>query len=171
FVLQWFALEALCATICPIFSSIVTAIGFRKKIVINTVIFAMIKLSINRLLIAYLGVPGMVLSSFIAYAVFSALNIYIIQKYYHVHWKYTFRKIIFMLVGIVGFYLVAQMFNLLGWIQYSDSRMISLLYLLVKGFTCCAVYFLITAFCNIPQSIFHFSIKSIVNQIKMRIRR
>lgn len=171
FVLKWYALEALCATICPIFSSIVTAIGFRKKIVINTAIFAIIKLAINRLFISWMGVPGMVLSSFVAYLVFTILNVYIIQKYYHVNWKYTFRKIIFIFIGIVGFYLVSLLFNAIGWVDYTGSRIISLVILGIMGITCCLVYFAITAFCNIPQSIFHFNLKDVFNKIVLRIKR
>lgn len=171
FVLKWYALEALCATICPIFSSIVTAIGYRKKIVINTAIFAITKLAINRLFISLMGVPGMVLSSFVAYTIFTILNVYIIQKYYHVNWKYTFRKIIFIVIGIVGFYLVSLLFNMIGWVDYTGSRILSLVYLGIMGIICCLVYFGITAFCNIPQSIFHFNLKDIFNKVFSRLRR
>lgn len=171
FVLKWYALEALCATICPIFSSIVTAIGYRKKIVINTAIFAITKLAINRLFISLMGVPGMVLSSFVAYTIFTILNVYIIQRYYHVNWKYTFRKIIFIVIGIVGFYLVSLLFNMIGWVDYKGSRILSLVYLGIMGITCCLVYFGITAFCNIPQSIFHFNLRNIFNKVFSRLRR
>lgn len=171
FVLKWYALEALCATICPIFSSIVTAIGYRKKIVINTAIFAITKLAINRLFISLMGVPGMVLSSFVAYTIFTILNVYIIQRYYHVNWKYTFRKIIFIVIGIVGFYLVSLLFNMIGWVDYTGSRILSLVYLGIMGITCCLVYFGITAFCNIPQSIFHFNLRDIFNKVFSRLRR
>lgn len=170
FVLKWYALEALCATICPIFSSIVTAIGYRKKIVINTAIFAITKLAINRLFISLMGVPGMVLSSFVAYTIFTILNVYIIQRYYHVNWKYTFRKIIFIVIGIVGFYLVSLLFNMIGWVDYTGSRILSLVYLGIMGITCCLVYFGITAFCNIPQSIFHFNLRDIFNKVFSRLR-
>lgn len=170
FVLKWYALEALCATICPIFSSIVTAIGYRKKIVINTAIFAITKLAINRLFISLMGVPGMVLSSFVAYTIFTILNVYIIQRYYHVNWKYTFRKIIFIVIGIVGFYLVSLLFNMIGWVDYTGSRILSLVYLGIMGITCCLVYFGITVFCNIPQSIFHFNLRDIFNKVFSRLR-
>ncbi|MEG0469358.1 MAG: polysaccharide biosynthesis C-terminal domain-containing protein, partial [Longicatena sp.] len=87
-------------------SSIVMAIGYRKKIVINTMLFALIKIATNRLFITWWGIPGMVLSSAFAYAVFTILNVYVIQKYFHVNWKYTFRKLIFIVLGVLGFYLL-----------------------------------------------------------------
>lgn len=170
-VLRWFSLEALCATVCPIFSTLVMALGSRRKIVLNTAIFAIVKVAINRLLISYLGMPGMVLSSFIAYAIFAILNIWVIQKSYNVNWKYTFRKIIFMLAGLVGFYLFAKVFGFIGMLDYSGSRFISLIYLGIMGIVCCLVYLVITGYCNIPQSIFDINLKQIVQKFSKRGRR
>ncbi|MDF9823890.1 O-antigen/teichoic acid export membrane protein [Breznakia sp. PF5-3] len=169
-VLRWFSLEALCATVCPIFSTLVMALGSRRKIVLNTAIFAIVKVAINRLLISYLGMPGMVLSSFIAYAIFAILNIWVIQKSYNVNWKYTFRKIIFMLAGLVGFYLFAKVFGFIGMLDYSGSRFISLIYLGIMGIVCCLVYLVITGYCNIPQSIFDINLKQIVQKFSKRGR-
>ncbi|MGX8852321.1 oligosaccharide flippase family protein [Amedibacillus sp. YH-ame10] len=171
FTMKWYALEALCATVCPVFSSIVMAIGYRKKIVINTMLFALIKIATNRLFITWWGIPGMVLSSAFAYAVFTILNVYVIQKYFHVNWKYTFRKLIFIVLGVLGFYLLSLLFTSLGWIDHHSSKMVSLLYLMLMGLACCGVYFAITAFCNIPQTIFHFDLGKIFSKIKAKVKR
>lgn len=171
FVMKWYALEAVCATICPIFSSIVMAIGYRKKIIINTVIFAVIKLLTNRLLISFMGVGGMIISSLIAYSVFSVLNIYIIQKYYKVNWKYTFRKILFMLIGVLAIYLVSIPFNMIGWIDYVDSRVICLCILAAMGIITTLAYLGVTAFFQIPQSIFHIDLSSLVSKVKGKFGR
>lgn len=171
FVLKWYALEALCATACPIFSSIVMAIGFRKKIIINTVVFALIKLISNRLLISLWGVGGMIMSSFIAYTIFTILNVIVIQKYYNVNWKYTFRKIIFMFIGILSIYLVSLPFTMIGWIDYIDSRVISLLLLSLMGLVSIFTYLGITYFFQIPQSIFHVDLQSLKDKVKGKLRR
>lgn len=168
FVMQWFALEALCSTICPIFSSIVTTIGMRKRIILHTMIFALIKLLTNRFFIGWFGVPGMVLSSFLAYVVFTALNVFVIQKYYHVSWKFTLRKILVMALGIAAFYIVSLPFAYLGWINYTDSRLLSMVYLGIMGCVCCLAYVGVTAFFQVPQSIFHFSISSIIKKLQRK---
>ncbi len=168
FVLKWYALEALCATICPIFSSIVTAIGLRKKIVANTVVFSLIKIACNRLFISLWGVGGMVLSSFVAYLVFTLLNLHSIQKYCHVNWKYTFRKLLIMALGLALFYLLSIPFDYLGWIAMNQNRMISLFCLALMGIVCCGGYIGLTSICSIPQSIFHFQFSDIINKIKNR---
>lgn len=165
-ILQIFALEGLAATVCPIFTSLVMSLGQRKKIIITTMIFAIIKIATNRWFISMLGVPGMVFSSFLAYVIFAGLNVMIIQKSYNVNWKYTLRKVLFMLLGLLGFYLIAQVFGLFGMIDYTGNRILSLLYLGVMGIISCLVYFGITAVCNVPQSIFNFSLKSIRKKFK-----
>lgn len=170
-ILKWFALEGLSATICPIFSSLVMSVGQRKKIIFTTMIFAVIKIVTNRWLISMIGVGGMVLSSFIAYAIFAGLNIIIIQRNYKVKWRYTLRKIIFMLIGIGGFYLISLVFNFFGMIDYTGNRIISLIYLGIMGIICCLAYFGITAYCHIPQSIFGFDLSTISEKIKGRFRK
>lgn len=170
-ILKWFALEGLSATICPIFSSLVMSVGQRKKIIFTTMIFAVIKIVTNRWLISRIIVGGMVLSSFIAYAIFAGLNIIIIQRNYKVKWRYTLRKILFMLIGIGGFYLVSLIFNFFGMIDYTGNRIISLIYLGIMGIICCLAYFGITAYCHIPQSIFGFDLSAISEKIKGRFRK
>lgn len=165
YVLKWYALEALCATVAPIFASIVMALGDRKKVVINTAVFALIKLATNRLLIGLLGLPGMVISSFIGYIVFAALNIKIIQKKANINWTYSLRKIVLMLVGCVGFSIVAFIFNLMGLVNYDESRIICLFILMLMGIICCGVYFVITAIFQVPQTIFHMSLTDFKNKL------
>lgn len=170
-VLQWFSLEALCATICPIFSSLVMALGSRRKIVFNTFIFALVKVATNRLFISAFGMPGMVLSSFLAYMIFAGLNIWVIQKSYAINWTYTFRKIVLMFVGLLGFYLVTLVFGFLGMIGYEGNRIVALLYLAIMGSLSCLAYFAITAYCHVPQTIFNIDIHKILQTIKRRLHR
>lgn len=171
YILKWYALEGLCATICPIFSSIVTSIGLRKQIIFNTFVFAFIKLVTNYFFISWWGIAGMVISSFVAYVAFAGLNIYFIQKRYKVNWKYTLRKILLMLIGATGLLACGWVFSLIGWSEYVGSRGVGFVLLAVMGLTSCLVYFVITAFCNIPQSIFHFEVSSIFNKIRNKVKR
>lgn len=169
FVMQWFALEALAATISPIFSSIVLAIGERYKIVFNTFLFALIKITTNYFLIANLGVAGMVLSSFLAYLVFTIMGILIIQKKTHVNWRYTFRKLIFMCIGLIGFYVIVLIANFFGF-GFSHSKLMNLLYLIIVGSLSMITYVAITGYCNVPQSIFNFKFATLKTKIGNRNR-
>lgn len=167
-VLMWFSLEALGATICPIFSSIVMAIDCRKVAIRNTVIFAVVKLSLNRLFIMWFGFPGIILSSLVAHLILGFLGWRVIQKKYHIKWIYTFRKIIIMLLGSLGFYFAYLLFGIFGLTTYCDSRVLTFLSLGLMGIVSCGTYFAITAFCSVPQSIFHFELGSIINKFKSR---
>ena len=170
-ILQWFALEGLSATICPIFSSLVMAIGQRKKIVFASFLFFVIKLATNRLFISVFGIGGMVLSSFLAYMIFAGLNILIIQKSYNVKWRYTIRKIMFMLLGLFGFYLTSLTFQFFGMMEYTGNRILSLVCLSIMGILCCFAYLGITAFCQIPQSIFGFNLHEFYEKIKGKLKK
>ncbi|OCN03724.1 hypothetical protein A4S06_05020 [Erysipelotrichaceae bacterium MTC7] len=164
--LQWFCIEGVSATICPIFSSLVMALGQRKKIVFTTMIFGIVKVATNRLFISFFGVPGMVLSSLLAYVIFAGLNIYIIQKEYAIDWKYTFRKLIFIFTGLAGMFLVSKVCYWFGLLDYSGNRVVALLLLAIMGIAAVGVYAGITLYCNIPQTIFHFDLESIKAKIK-----
>ncbi|TDW25538.1 O-antigen/teichoic acid export membrane protein [Breznakia blatticola] len=164
--LQWFTIEGISATICPIFASLVIALGRRKQIIYTTMVFGVTKLLTNRLFISMFGVPGMVLSSLLAYIIFAGLNIYIIQKECQVNWKYSFRKLIFILTGLVGMFLVSMVFNWTGLLNYSGNRIVSLLLLGFMGILTVGVYAAITLYCNIPQSIFHFDLDGIKNKFR-----
>ncbi|MDH6366325.1 MULTISPECIES: polysaccharide biosynthesis C-terminal domain-containing protein [unclassified Breznakia] len=164
--LQWFTIEGISATICPIFASLVIALGRRKQIIYTTMVFGVTKFLTNRLFISMFGVPGMVLSSLLAYIIFAGLNIYIIQKECQVNWKYSFRKLIFILTGLVGMFLVSMVFNWTGLLNYSGNRVVSLLLLGFMGILTVGVYAAITLYCNIPQSIFHFDLDGIKNKFR-----
>lgn len=160
FVLQWFSLEALCSTVVPIFASIGMSLEKRNQMVFITFIFALIKFIINYPLICLFGVPGMIISSAVAYIVFGFLIIRVIQKEIHIQWKNTLKKIIVMLIGILGFYLVALLFNnVFNIFAISNNRIVLLLILAFVGILSCLAYLVITEYFNIPQSIFHIKIK------------
>lgn len=166
FILQWYALEALSATICPIFASIGMALQERNKVVLFTAIFCVIKLCTNRLLISYFGIGGMIISSFIAYIVFALLNINLIQKKVNIYFYNTLRKVLLMLVGLIAFMVVSYIFNVTGLIDYADNRIYVLLLLGAMGLGTCGAYVMVTLFLQVPQSIFHFELSDVLHRIR-----
>lgn len=166
YVLHWFAIEAFFATVCPIFTSLVMAIGKRKQVIYVTASFAIIKLVINYPLVAMFGVPGMIFSSMFPYMMVIAINTYLIQKDFHLKWIYTLRKLMFMVVGAIGIFICYYIFSFTGMINYTGSRFISLIYLGIMSITTCIVYFAITYVLQIPQSIFHIDIKTIISKFR-----
>ncbi len=166
FVLQWYALEAVFATICPIFASISLAIQERNKVVMSTVVFMIVKLATNYLLLSIFGVGGMIISSGIAYAAFMGLNMWFIARKTKNEWKYSVRKLLFNLAGLVGFFVVGMLFQSLGWTYYTESRLLLTLLLALMGIVCCGVYVGITAIFQVPQTIFNINMNKIRNRGK-----
>lgn len=159
FVLRWYSLEALCATIAPIFASIGMALGKRKQIVIITFLFALIKLIINYPLICFFGIGGMVISSAIAYAIFAYLILRVIRKDYKISWLPTIKRVIFMLTGLLGLYMVYLLANMLNIFNWTSNRFLLLIILGVVGILSMVAYFVVTALLKVPQRIFKISFK------------
>lgn len=161
FVLKWYALEGFSATVAPIFASIGMALEERKKMVYITFIFSVVKLIINYPLVCFFGVGGMVLSSAIAYSVFAYLIIRVINGKYKIQWKYTFRKLIFMITGLVGFYMIYLMADIMHILDFSSSRFVLLFVLAIVGGLALCVYFVITAIFRVPQTVFKIDLSKL----------
>ncbi len=166
FILKWHALEALCATICPIFATIGLALQERNKVVFYTIVFFFIKLLTNRFLIAQFGIGGMIISSLIAYTAFALLNVYTIKKKINFNFKYSIRKLYFMAIGLLGFSILAMIYQVTGMIAYDEHRVITLLLLGFMGVTTCGVYFIITALFQVPQSILKLDLSKITSKLR-----
>ncbi len=166
FILQWYALEAVSATICPIFASVGMALQERNKVVMYTGIFFVIKLVTNRFLISQFGIGGMIISSFIAYLVFAILNVMMIKKKANISFMYTVRKIVLMVVGLIGFMAVAYIFKVTGLIGYTENRVLTVLLLGFMGICTCGAYVILTLLLQVPQSIFHFELTGVVSRIR-----
>lgn len=171
FAMQWYTFEGLCSTICPIITSIVMALGYRDRAILHTIIYAFIKLLTNRLFISIFGLGGLVLSTVLASVVCAGLNLYIIQKNYHVKWVYTFRKTIFMILGLIAIYVVLIPFNMMGWVDYLDSRILSLCMLGVMGIVSVLTYVFVTGIFQVPQLIFNVDVNSLVSKVKGMLKR
>ncbi|MFV0382210.1 MAG: oligosaccharide flippase family protein [Breznakia sp.] len=168
YVLRWYALEALFATFLPVTTTLVMAIGERRRITIYTIIFALIKLSINFSFVHLFGVAGFVLSSAIAYSVLLVLNLRLIQRKYSINWLYSLRKLVFVGIGLLGFAFVAKIFALIGFSDYGGSNMLALLRLGLVGTCALLAYLGVTAYFQIPQVIFHLDISKFLKRWRGR---
>lgn len=158
-VLKWYSIEAFLSTIAPIFTALMMAVGLRKKNIQNQTISLIVKLFSTYILIKWMGIAGAVLSSFLSMGIFVVLDIYQLWKDYHVTWKYTLRKTLIMLLGIVGIGVVAWLCDMVGLKGYDVGKITALLQLAVSGSLSIVVYVAITAFFQVPQTIFHISLK------------
>lgn len=171
FTMKWYTLVGFVSTVGPILTSTAMALGYRDRAILNSIIYAFTKLLTNRLFISLFGFGGLVLSTVLAAAVCACLNIILIQKNFHVKWIYTLRKLLFMILGLVAIYVVLIPFDMMGWIDYLDSRLISLCMLGVMGIVSVLVYVLVTGLFQVPQLIFNVDVKTLIQKVKGKLSR
>ncbi|MDE6195456.1 MAG: polysaccharide biosynthesis C-terminal domain-containing protein, partial [Erysipelotrichaceae bacterium] len=167
-ILSWYSIEAFIATISPIFTALMMAAGLRKRNIQNQFISVALKIVITYPMIVWLGYPGAVLSSFLSMGIFVLLDAYAIWKYHQIEWRYTLRKMIFMLIGVVGIAVVAFGMQQIGFKGYDVGRIQAMIELGISGLFAIAVYIGITASFQLPQMIFHIDFANILEKVRRR---
>lgn len=165
-VLSWYSLEAFLSTIGPIFTSLMMAVGLRRLNIRNLTIMVFIKLSTTFFLIKWLGYPGSVISSLFTMGLYITMNAYALSENFKVHWVYTIRKILFIILGLLGMCVVSFLFSSIGFNQAEVGKMMALVQLGISGIVAVSVYVGITAFFQVPQTLFHFNFSMIMKKFK-----
>lgn len=165
-ILSWFSVEAFLNTIGPIFTALLMAVGLRRLNIRNLAIMVIIKFAIAFPLLKYFGYKGIVLSSIVSMGLFIVLDAYALTSRYHISWKYTFHKLLIIILGMAGVFVVATLLNAIGLKGYGAGRMMSLLELAINGIVAISVYFVITYAFHIPQTILHLDVSKFTRKIR-----
>ncbi len=165
-ILSWYSLEAFISTISPIFTALMMAAGLRKENIQNQMISVAIKVILTYPMIAWLGYPGAVISSFISMGTFVLLDAYVIWKHHDIEWGYTLRKVLFMFVGILGIAVVAWGMQAIGLKGYDVGRIQAMVELAIGGVLAITTYIGITCFFQLPQTIFHIDVTTILGKLR-----
>lgn len=163
-ILSWFSIEAFFNTIGPVFTTLLMAVGLRRVVIRNLFIMAGLKLGTSYFLLAAFGYPGIVASTVLSMGIFVVLNAYVLTVRYHVSWRYTYHKILVILLGLCVIYGVAQLFAFIGWNGYESGRFMNLIQLSVGGICAVGAYFAFTYVFQLPQTILHFDLGKIVKR-------
>lgn len=165
-ILQWFSIEALLSTFCPVLSTIMMAVGMRKLCIRFQVIMVSIKFILVFPLLKWIGYSGTVVASLVAVGVFIVLGMSMLEKKFKVNWKYTFHKFLVILLGCVGLFLVAWLCDLIGLKGYGAGRLLGCLQLGISGLLAMGVYVAITGIFQLPQTLFHIDLNKIGRKLK-----
>lgn len=167
-IVSWFSIEAFFCTITPVITSIMMAAKLRRIALRNLLIMTIIKVGTSYFFLSNLGYVGLIASTLIAYTVYLSMNIYTLSKSYHVEWKYTFHKLLIIIIGLVGLYGVAMLCNAIGLKGYDVSRFVGIIQLGIAGGCSVLMYVAITYFFQVPQAIFHIDLQTITKKFKRR---
>lgn len=160
-VLRWFSIEAFLSTIGPIFTSLLMAVGLRKLNVRNLLIMVILKFTITFPLLVWIGYPGLIISSMICMGIFLLLDAYALTVRFKINWKYTFHKLIVMIIGLALIYAVGTLCDSIGLKGYDVGRMVGVLQLGISGLLSLLAYFAFTYVFGLPQTILHLDFQKL----------
>ncbi|MDD2591684.1 MAG: oligosaccharide flippase family protein [Erysipelotrichaceae bacterium] len=154
-VLHWASLTALAGTISPVVNSLMMAIRLRRSNIMIMGIGFVVKLVAFFPLIYIMGYAGAIISSVLCSLIIIFLDLMMIDRQYHIKFRPTFFKIVFMSIGLIAMYGSFMLLRYIGLDVIDQPRLIATLELAVFGIVGIIVYFLVTSYFHIPQTIFH----------------
>ena len=167
-LLKWHTIDALFGTLTPIFTSLLMAVGLRKQNFINLIIGAAVKLIFEIPCIHFFGMQGASISNLLSMLTIILLDAYFLKRNYKVQWKYTIRKMVLMMFGVAGMALLCLVFNFVGFNAVGHGRLLCVLILGIQGLLSVGAYLAITAFLQLPQTIFKIDINKMMKRLVRR---
>ena len=166
YVLQWYSVETFFATLSPIFTSIVMAVGMRHKKLKYSSIITVMKLCITYPMICIFGFEGLVMSSIFTYTIYIGVDYFLLSKHFHVRWKYTWRRLLLILLSLIPAALVFFLFSWIGIDGYGHGKLINFIQMAVSGACVLGTYFGVTYLFGLPQLILHLDLRRLWKKVR-----
>lgn len=170
-LLKWHTIDALFGTLTPIFTSLMMAVGLRKQNFINLILGAVVKMILEIPCIHFFGMQGASISNLFSMLSILLLDAYFLKRNYKVQWKYTIRKMLLMMMGVVGMAVLCLLFNFIGFDAVGHGRLLCVVILGIQGILTVGIYLAITAFLQLPQTIFKIDIDKMIRKLMRRGQR
>ncbi len=164
--LMYSSLLAVTGTISPITTSMMMSLRYRRRCLEFLAVGFATKVITFFLFIDWFGYTGAITSSAITGLVVIALNLTYIRKKFKISYRSFYRNLIVISIGLVS---MNGMFVLLRWIGIDGmaaSKILNVAELGVIGICGMFVYFMTTAFFQLPQRIFKMSLAKMVSKLK-----
>ena len=164
--LMYSSMLAVTGTISPITTSMMMSLRYRKRCLEFLAIGFASKVITFFLFIDWFGYTGAITSSVITGLVVIFLNLSYIKNKFHISFKGFYRNLIVISIGLVS---MNGMFVVLRWIGVdglASSKLMNIAELGILGILGVIVYFLTTAFFQLPQRIFKMSLSKMMSKLK-----
>lgn len=161
-ILKWFSIEALISTINPVVTALMMAVGQRRLCIRFQVVMVAVKFALSYPMLKYFGYSGLVLSTMVAMGGYMIAGMYSLARQYHVNWKYTLHKLLIIILGCAGMFLMAWLCELVGLKGYGMGRLMGVVQLGISGLLAMAVYLALTGIFQLPQTLFHIDVSKLL---------
>lgn len=164
--LMFSALLAVTGTISPITTSMMMSLRYRRRCLEFLAVGFAVKTVTFFLLIKWFGYTGAITSSALCGLSVIVMNLSYIKRKFNISFKGFFRNLIVIAIGLIS---MNGAFVLLRWIGLDgigSSKIMAIVQLGIFGITGVFVYFMTTAFFQLPQRIFKMSLNKIARKLK-----
>ena len=164
--LMFSALLAVTGTISPITTSMMMSLRYRRRCLEFLAVGFAVKTVTFFLLIKWFGYTGAITSSARCGLSVIVMNLSYIKRKFNISFKGFYRNLIVIAIGLIS---MNGAFVLLRWIGLDgigSSKIMAIVQLGIFGITGVFVYFMTTAFFQLPQRIFKMSLNKIARKLK-----
>ncbi|MDP2812970.1 MAG: oligosaccharide flippase family protein [Erysipelotrichaceae bacterium] len=153
-VLKVATLIAMTGTISPVVTTIMMSLRMKRNAMTNWIVAFFINMISIVPLIYLFNFYGSILSAALASSYVIFVSLFQVRKTLNIRYAKTVRLLILMFFGMIAFYLVTALFNLMIGDPTRYSRIVMLIILGFGSIASLSAYFVSTYLLHVPQSIF-----------------
>lgn len=158
-VLKVATLIAMTGTISPVVTTIMMSLRMKRNAMTNWIVAFFINMISIVPLIYLFNFYGSILSAALASSYVIFVSLFQVRKTLNIRYAKTIRLLVLMFIGMIAFYLVSALFNLIIGDSTRYPRIIMLVMLGFGSIATLSAYFVSTYMLQVPQAIFgeHFA--------------
>lgn len=164
--LMYSALLAVTGTISPITTSMMMSLRYRRRCLEFLAIGFAVKTVTFFLLIRWFGYTGAITSSALCGLSVIVMNLSYIKRKFNISFKGFFRNLFVIVIGLISMNGAFVVLRWLGLDGVGSSKIMAIVQLGIFGISGVFVYFMTTAFFQLPQRIFKMSLGKIARKLK-----
>lgn len=166
--LRWLAIEGFLATMTPVVTNLLMALGMRKEALKVLLVNLLIKGIIMIPLIWLIGYPGCVLSIVPGNIYIIVHSFKVMKQKYGIHFKKVWLVALKSALCLVVMFGVCYGLRFIGLDGASGSKLIAFVKFAINGIVVMAAYFGISSLLKLPDEVFH---TSIIEVAKRKLKR
>ncbi len=166
--LRWLALEGFLATITPVITNLLMALGLRKDALRNLLVNLIIKGACMVPLIYFFGYPGAVLSTIPGnlYIIFASLKV--MHEKFGVDFKSILHVALKSIICLTAMFFINFLLTKVGITGTVGGKLVALGKLMVNGMVTVLFYLVVSSLMKLPDEVFH---RDIISFVKTKISK
>lgn len=167
-VLKAQVVVAVLGNLVPVTNALAMTLNLRRQVLMILLVAFILNFVFLKFFISSFGWLGAMYTIFITTALVVIYSLYIIAKKQAISYKYTFRKIFLMIIGLIAMSGVYGLLRFLNLKTLTYGRFLGLFPLAIYGFLMILAYVIVTNLFYLPQSILNIDFKKLFLRVIKR---